>query len=139
MMNSESSNYWLGISFHCKAPMSIGDGNRHYSIYYLHLQVSNINEYYCVLYQTKWKVKWLAFVVTMGDRLSISSTMTRFFSSLGEKRNVSPSSSGLALLKVRSPSSSPRWAIWYKWLEKENAIKEEKDEWNDFSYSKLKN
>ena len=52
----------------------------------------------------------------IGDRLSISSTMTRFFSSLGEKWKVSPSSRGLALLNMRSPSSSPRWAIWYRWL-----------------------
>ena len=47
-----------------------------------------------------------------GDSDSISSTVLRFLSGLGAKKNVSPSSSGIALLNSGSSSSLPKCAIW---------------------------
>ena len=47
----------------------------------------------------------------IGDSDSNSSTRTRFLSGLGAKKNVSPSSKGIALLNSGSSSSSPRCAI----------------------------
>ncbi len=55
----------------------------------------------------------------MGDRLSISSTWTRFFKGRGGKKKVSPSSSCIAEENSGSSSSSPRWAIWYRALQRE--------------------
>lgn len=43
-----------------------------------------------------------------------SSTITKFFNALGAKKNVSPSSKGMAELNSGSSSSSPKCAIWYK-------------------------
>lgn len=47
----------------------------------------------------------------IGERDSNSSTRTRFRSGLGAKKNVSPSSKGMAELNSNSSSSSPRCAI----------------------------
>lgn len=47
----------------------------------------------------------------MGDNESISSTNTKFLNILGAKKNVSPSSRGIAELNSGSSSSSPKFAI----------------------------
>lgn len=52
----------------------------------------------------------------IGERLSTSSTCTKFFRDLGEKKKVSPSSNGVLLLNLGSSSSSPNCAIWYRKL-----------------------
>lgn len=71
----------------------------------------------------RFKNIWLALFITevtgkthtwqnkMGERLSNSSTSTRFLSGLGWKKNVSPSSRGMADENSGSSSSSPRCAI----------------------------
>lgn len=72
--------------------------------------------------QSFYTVTQLTWQDVIGDKLSISSTITKFLSGLGEKKNVVPSSSGLALLNLGSSSSSPRRAIWYKLLQENTNI-----------------
>lgn len=58
----------------------------------------------------------LTYAVISGDKLSIWSTTAKFVSPRGAKKNVSPSSSCIRDENSGSSSSSPRCAIWYKWL-----------------------
>lgn len=85
---------------------------------HIYINLVNVPKFIIFLFQAKkniffFNLETVHLPITGAYECS-SSTITRFFNGRGAKKNVSPSSSGIAELNSGSSSSSPRWAIWYR-------------------------